>query len=351
LLVLGGDASPPGAVVRGQRGKVVGYSPESRRRFMRSMDAIDEGQAGLPVFLTLTYPGEFSGSWEVWKRDLRQWLKRLGRQYPQAWGCWRLEPQKRGAPHFHLLVWGTRIDKEWLSRSWFEVVGSGDERHRRAGTQVQAVRSWNGVKHYTAKYIAKVGELPAEWGAGVGRWWGWFNRQAMPSTPVDVPLGPKQRFAARRVVWALMKKRGLMPRKWNGRLGVARGVAWSFNNPRDSERLVDWARSLDPGWDWSSIESAGRWESGEFVAQSFLGQRHAQPAPPARAAEPARITGEGGLFRSGLIEIAQARRGLEPPEVLRMVRRRSEGAVRLLVGGWGHRPQYRQQMGERSELP
>jgi hypothetical protein len=34
-----------------------------------------------------------------------------------------------------------------------------------------------------------------------------------------------------------------------------------------------------------------------------------------------------------------------------MVRRRSEGAVRLLLGGWGHRPQYRQQMGERSELP
>jgi hypothetical protein len=94
---------------------------------------------------------------------------------------WKLEPQRRGAPHFHLLLFGLEegLSKDWLSRSWYEVVGSGDERHLRAGTRVEGIRSWRGVMSYAAKYLGKLESLPKDWLGGVGRWWGVHNRGAM----------------------------------------------------------------------------------------------------------------------------------------------------------------------------
>ena len=94
-----------------------------------------------------------------------------------------MEPQRRGAPHFHLLLWGLRRSAHllrWVSLTWYEVVGSGDGRHLQAGTRVEALRSWKGVMSYAAKYSAKmVEELPEGW-EHVGRWWGIWNRAAAP---------------------------------------------------------------------------------------------------------------------------------------------------------------------------
>jgi hypothetical protein len=166
----------------GERGAIRGFSEASRRRMLQFLQTIDREKSGMPLFVTLTYPGEWPGDPRRWKRDLQVWLGRLKRALPQAWAVWRLEPQRRGAPHYHLLVFGVAsLPKLWLSRTWFEVVGSGDERHLRAGTQVQAVESWRGVIFYAAKYLAKaVEELPAEWRQGVGRWWGVHRRTQAP---------------------------------------------------------------------------------------------------------------------------------------------------------------------------
>src|SRR5262245_28394097 len=131
-----------GGQVGGQRGTIRGFSRASRRRMLRWVQTIDREMSGMPLFVTLTYPGDWPGDPRRWKRDLDAWLKRLRRAQPAAWAVWRLEPQRRGAPHYHLLVFGVDcLPIEWLSRTWFEVVGSGDLRHLVAGTQVQRVRS------------------------------------------------------------------------------------------------------------------------------------------------------------------------------------------------------------------
>jgi hypothetical protein len=136
-----------------------------------------QNEAGA-LFVTLTYPGEWPGEWERWKRDLDVFLHRLKRKYPAAGVVWKLEPQLRGAPHFHLLVFGVEfIPKDWLKRAWWEVVGSGSVWHREYGAHVDRVRDAKGVRSYTAKYLAKVpvaGLLEAsgvDW-SKVGRWWG-----------------------------------------------------------------------------------------------------------------------------------------------------------------------------------
>ncbi|MBZ0214272.1 MAG: hypothetical protein K8H99_10770, partial [Nitrospirae bacterium] len=213
ICLRGDDRFPPpkGAC----RGRVAGFTRASRRRLIRLLQSVHRERAGLPLFVTLTYPREWPGSPKVWKRDLDAWLQRLKRAHPEAWAVWRLEPQRRGAPHYHLLVFGAdRLPKQWLSRTWFEVVGSGDERPLRAGTQVQRSRQWNGVVRDAAKYLGKlVDDLPEGWRLGVGRWWGVHNRQLVPRAPVDGTVRGQAFTIVKRVLRRYLRSRGVDTRR------------------------------------------------------------------------------------------------------------------------------------------
>lgn len=49
-----------------------------------------------------------------------------------------LEFQDRGAPHYHILITGI-LDRQELSRMWYDIVNSGDPRHLQAGTSIQFI--------------------------------------------------------------------------------------------------------------------------------------------------------------------------------------------------------------------
>ncbi len=158
---------PP--VLATRRGKIQGFSKKSRRRLMQKISMTKK--SCLPMFVTLTYPGEFSEDPKVWKRDLQVFWMRFVRRFPDVGAVWKLEFQKRGAPHYHLLVWGVSyIDLlRFVPEAWYQVVGSGDVRHFNAGTRVEQVRSWRGVMAYASKYLAKLESVPYD---AVGRFWG-----------------------------------------------------------------------------------------------------------------------------------------------------------------------------------
>lgn len=175
----------------GLRGEINKFSRASRKRMLDTLCKL-RASAGLPQFATLTYPGEFPHDSQVWKLHLDLFGKRLVRAYPGASAVWKLEPQARSAPHYHLIIYGVPFSQSfrlWLSRTWYEVVGSGDERHLRAGTNVQPARSLQGVKAYASKrYMGKElseddlkghAEKVSGW-ASPGRFWGVLNRSALP---------------------------------------------------------------------------------------------------------------------------------------------------------------------------
>lgn len=183
----------------GKRGAINGFSVQSRRRLLYTIAKIKRA-AELPCFVTLTYPGEFP-TVERAKRDKKVFEQRLVRAFEQAGLIWKLEPQQRGAPHYHLLVWGVE-EKEllrWTVENWFEIAGNGDINHRlfHAGLLrgskpcVQMVRSWRGVWSYASKYLGKTFEV-AEWGKKwTGRFWGVVKPENIPfgeEIIIDVPL-------------------------------------------------------------------------------------------------------------------------------------------------------------------
>lgn len=157
----------------------------------------------IPAMVTLTYPGDWltvapSG------REVKKHLKAFRKRYERAWNetlrcVWKLEFQRRGAPHVHMLMTpphGTSKDglifREWLSRTWADVVAhpEPDEyaRHVRAGTGVdyaegQRARDPKRVGVYFSKHASFAAKeyqhvVPVEWeepGNTPGRFWGYWG--------------------------------------------------------------------------------------------------------------------------------------------------------------------------------
>lgn len=181
-------ALPCSAVGGGKRGRVEGFTRGARLRLMRTIGAI-RTDAPLPDFVTLTYPEQFPSVQQA-KRDLKIYLQRLRRAFPQAGYIWKLEPQQRGAPHYHLLVWGCSTGRllAFTLKAWHEIAGNGDQKHYKfhagllPGSKpcVERVRSFRGVWSYASKYLGKTFEV-AEWGsAWTGRFWGVGGRECIP---------------------------------------------------------------------------------------------------------------------------------------------------------------------------
>jgi hypothetical protein len=177
------------------------------------LNTIDWDKAGMPLFVTLTYGQSFPTF-----RESKRHLKALVRSMGQSIGAvWRVEPQQRGAPHFHLLLFGVQYyPKEQLKAEWGRIIGRrywdySREQAEEPFTRIERIRTLHGVRFYVGKYIAKnktVTEIAAggpavhssegaqdDGGAPLGltlphkrtekdqttgRMWGVMNRRAVP---------------------------------------------------------------------------------------------------------------------------------------------------------------------------
>ncbi|BBA90283.1 hypothetical protein MPSD_50110 [Mycobacterium pseudoshottsii JCM 15466] len=212
----------------------------------------------VPAMVTLTYPGD----WEVVapdgasvKRHMVLWRKRFEREYGEpVRHIWKLEFQRRGAPHIHLWMApptspgrSRRGFAHWLSETWAEVVDHPNAeqkaRHRLAGTAID-VR--NGLRacdpkrlaiyftkhsspnvHGDKEYQHIVPELWREPGRGPGRFWGVYG---LKRAIVVVEVTQDAYIAARRIV-----------RRWSRNQAVYGDSGSHFPTsvvPRTATRLV-----------------------------------------------------------------------------------------------------------------
>ena len=169
---------------KAKRGDIKGFSRAARRRMLAQVAKM--GKA-VPIFLTVTYPNVWPRDPELWKTHLTKFLKRLLRLDPELAGLWRLEPQDRGAPHYHFLIYreGKRpfVCKDWIAKNWSEVLGEyASSDGLLAGTRIESIDSFRGAAFYCSKYCAKLpkGETHSEEWASAKKLWGVFNKSKLP---------------------------------------------------------------------------------------------------------------------------------------------------------------------------
>ena len=184
------------------RGDVTVFSRQSRMRLLHLLASVTppatDGFRHRCTFLTLTarmfyHPRQF-------KKYLQTFFKRLGRKAPRLSIIWRLEYQKRGAPHVHCIVYNAPfIDKVWIQEAWGEIIGQA-----RPFTRIESIRSYKHLMAYASKYAAKVDDrgfiigtyltdgvgVDEYGGETAGRVWGVFNRVCLPFAEKKMAVVP-----------------------------------------------------------------------------------------------------------------------------------------------------------------
>ncbi|WAJ44597.1 hypothetical protein OK015_26390 [Mycobacterium sp. Aquia_216] len=247
--------SPPGRAI-------TEWSRRSRAAMCRTFAELDYTplvECGrVPAMVTLTYPGEWQSvapDGASVKRHMVLWRKRFQREWGEpARYIWKLEFQRRGAPHIHLwmappnaLGRSGRTFRDWLSQEWTDIVDHPDPeqrtKHLLAGT---AIDIRNGLRACDPKRLAiyftkhsspnQHGDkeyqhiVPDAWrkpGRGPGRFWGVYGVRRASKV---VEIAQDSYVSARRII-----------RRWSRSRAIYGGSTSSFPievTPRTADRVV-----------------------------------------------------------------------------------------------------------------
>lgn len=162
-----------------KRGQIQEFSRKSRFRMLKLLSEIHLQSYQSSIFITLTYHNLFPTHYSDLKYQLKKFLTALKRHYPSAAIVWRVELQKRGAPHFHLFLFSTKhltsLDISKLKKSiqqfWFSAINNVDEYMLKYSVDVKEITNHQQVFAYISKYIGKTINTPAE--SYIGRRWGY----------------------------------------------------------------------------------------------------------------------------------------------------------------------------------
>lgn len=135
------------------RGDVRQFTAKSRKRLLEKFARLDRFKVNhqKALFITLTYE-KLMLDFKRAKRDLKVFCERIRRKFPKAFIVWRMETQRSGSCHFHLIVGNVRFwDVNEAQTAWNDVSGQT----ARNSLDIEALRSHRGCMYYVSKYVAK----------------------------------------------------------------------------------------------------------------------------------------------------------------------------------------------------
>lgn len=234
--------------VGGSVGEIMAWSARSRVRMSEMVGSLDYSDwlktDGALAMVTLTLPGDWltvAPNGKAFKRFLKAFEMRWRRNVGPWRLLWKLEFQRRGAPHWHALMRvpalvGRQTFEEWLSATWADVVNHPDPaekaKHLKAGTGVdfsgKDFSDPRRISLYFLGHSAKTMDskeyqhiVPEEWqrpGHGPGRFWG---NPGMVTATREIEISELDAMRAARVLrkvkkaraWttAVLRERGALP--------------------------------------------------------------------------------------------------------------------------------------------
>ena len=132
------------------RGRITMFSRKARKNMLDTVSRID-WTSTRAQFITLTYHSNMLDASKA-KRDLRAFLKRIYRREGKLPTLWKLEPQKRGAWHFHLIIWEMSYwSTNDILKHWRKVTGE----ETITQVKIEPIQSAKKARSYCAKYLGK----------------------------------------------------------------------------------------------------------------------------------------------------------------------------------------------------
>lgn len=145
-----------------KRGAIKKFSKQSKKRLTFLLAKLKKVKL---YFVTLTYAENMMDMRRA-KSDLDNLGRMISRDCPGIWFIWKLEFQKRGSIHYHLLLSGASyaLVKTLIKKRW-----------KKGFIHVKTAKKEDQI--YFCKYISKDQlEIPVE---NTGRFWGVFNKIAV----------------------------------------------------------------------------------------------------------------------------------------------------------------------------
>ena len=163
----------------GKREQIKGLSKGSRRRLVHLINSF--GPTEQAFFVTLTMR-EASEDFKEWKKWLNRTLTAMRYSFPTLSGIWRLEFQKRGTPHFHLLLFTNestdfKVLRAKIKSYWRNAVGNKNSSSFHS-CKVEKVRDVKKSGFYLAIYQAKNEQDRTD--IPTGKTYGIINKKNLP---------------------------------------------------------------------------------------------------------------------------------------------------------------------------
>ena len=148
---------------RKKRGAIKHFSKRARFRLFEFLAKIDNNLKIQPLFVSLTYHHGHQNSNLKTKNQLHNFLVQLRNFDPDVQFIWRFEYQKRGAPHYHLIIFPGPTEHYQnetsysitISKIWHFVADPTSRKHVEYGCKVVTIHSYREACCYLSKYIAK----------------------------------------------------------------------------------------------------------------------------------------------------------------------------------------------------
>ena len=146
------------------RGPISKFSKKSRFRLFETLAKINFNFPVKPVFVSLTYHHGHRLVVDDNKIHLHHFLVSLRRYDPDIQYIWRIELQKRGAPHFHLIIFPSFQSVVYnkddfffvISSLWHDIADPNSRAHKEYGCKVTTINNYRSACAYVSKYLAKV---------------------------------------------------------------------------------------------------------------------------------------------------------------------------------------------------
>ena len=193
---------PAGSVTGELRGEIKGFSKKAAARLRAFAVEHWGGEGTEPYAFTLTSRKAFTP--EQWRGVIKRFRTYLQRKYPAWAALWRVELQKRAAPHLHCIFWipgnlPANLVFRALRKLWLAATGEEEDRDSRRyavkGGPIEGGRE-SGWLVYTALHSGKHKTEQLGW---QGKQWGLWNRDAWQLRP---PIASGE-MTEREMVWFL----------------------------------------------------------------------------------------------------------------------------------------------------